>query len=194
MTRKEEIVQTCIAIFMEEGMKGLTMKAIAERVHVSEPAIYRHFRNKQAVIVAMICYIRDELFERVDEIVARRIPAVEKLHKIYEHHLFYIKEKQGITVALLSESFFYHQREAREQMLLFLKDYLGKIRKIIVLGIKNGEVRETVNPYAAAILFLGALQHLVTIFRLTGEEKEVNLISDEVFEHYTRILMEGTQK
>ena len=194
MTRKEEIVQTCMDIFMEKGVKGLTMKAIAERIHISEPAIYRHFHNKQAVLIAMIHHIRDELFKRVDEIAGRPAPAIEKLRKIYDHHLFYIKEKQGITVALLSESFFYQQKEARRHMLFFLNDYLGRIRAIVALGIEKGEISEVVNPYAAAVLFLGALQHLVTIFRLTGEEREVNLISDEVFEHFKRTLMEGTQK
>ncbi len=194
MTRKEEIVQTCMDIFMEEGMKGLTMKAIAERIRISEPAIYRHFRNKQAVMIAMIQHIRDELFKRVDDIATRPMPAHEKLRKIYDHHLFYIKEKQGITVALLSESFFYQNKEARRQMLFFLNDYLGRIRAIIALGIEKGEVSETVNPYAAAVLFLGSLQHLVTIFRLTGDEREVNLIADDVFQQFRRTLMEGTQK
>lgn len=194
MTRKEQIVQTCMDIFSEEGVKGLTMKAIAERVHISEPAIYRHFRNKEAVMIAMIQEIRDELFKRVDEISIRPITAAEKLKKIYDHHLFYIKEKKGITVTLLSESFFYRQPEARRHMLFFLNDYLGRIRETIALGIEKKEIPDTVNPYAAAILFLGSLQHLVTIFKLTESERELNLISNEVFEHFRRIFTGGTDK
>ncbi|MBW1660150.1 MAG: helix-turn-helix transcriptional regulator [Deltaproteobacteria bacterium] len=61
MTRKEQIIQTCMEIFSENGIQGLTMKAIADRVHITEPAIYRHFRNKEAVLVAMITQIREEL-------------------------------------------------------------------------------------------------------------------------------------
>ncbi len=194
MTRKEEIVLRCMDIFLEEGVRGLTMKAIAERVNISEPAIYRHFKNKEAVMIAMIHQVRDELFKRVDEIARRPMTAVEKLRKIYDHHLFYIKEKKGITVALLSESFFYHQPEARRHMLFFLNDYLGWIREIIALGIEKGEILDTVNPYAAAILFLGSLQHLITIFRLTESEREITLVSDEVFEHFERILTRGKEK
>ncbi len=194
MTRKEQIVQTCMDIFLERGAKGLTMKAIADRVDISEPAIYRHFQNKEAVVVAMIEHVRKEMISYVEEVAHENLTTVEMLSKIYAHHLSYIKEKKGITVALLSESFFYQQKEARRHMLLFLKDYLGRIREIIALGIKNREIEKTVNPYASAVLFLGALQHLVTIFRLTGEEREVNLISEEVFKHYIRILTEGMQK
>ena len=187
MTRKEQIVQTCMDIFSEKGAKGLTMKAIAERVDISEPAIYRHFHNKEAVIIAMIRQVRDELFLRVDEILRRPMAAMEKLERIYDHHLFYLKEKKGITVALLSESFFYDQPEARRYMLFFSNDYHKRIQEVIALGIEKGEIPDTVNPHAASILFMGALQHLVTLFRLTGDEEKLDLISGEVFRHLKKV-------
>jgi len=92
MTRKEQIIQTYPEIFSESGaQKGLTMKAIAERVNISEPAIYRHFHNKEAMIIAMIQQVRDELFERVDATIRSPLTSMEKLYQIYKHHLFYLK-------------------------------------------------------------------------------------------------------
>ncbi len=181
MTRKEEIVQRCMDIFSESGTEGLTMKAIAERVKITEPAIYRHFRNKQAVIIAMINQIRDELFKRVDEIARRPISTMEKLYRIFEHHLFYLKEKRGITIALLSESFFHNHPEARRHMLFLLEGYHERIREIIAVGIEKGEISGKLDPPAASVLFLGALQHLLTIFKLTDDESKVDLMAEEVF-------------
>jgi len=191
MTRKEQIVQTCMEIFSESGAKGITMKAIAEGVNISEPAIYRHFHNKEAVIIAMIQQVRDELFKRVDAINRRPLTSMEKLYRIYEHHLFYLKEKRGITVALLSESFFYDQPEARRQMLLFSNGYHERIKGVISLGVEKGEIPDTVDPQAASILFMGSLQQLVTRFRLTGDEKEIDLVSGVVFDYLRKILSGG---
>ncbi len=190
MTRKEQIIQTCMEIFSENGIQGLTMKAIADRVHITEPAIYRHFRNKEAVLVAMITQIREELFRRVDEIIRRPLASIEKLYRIFGHHLFYLKEKRGITVALLSESFFYSYPEARRHMLFLLNDYHERIREIIAVGIEKGEISRNIHPEAASILFLGALQHLLTIFRLTDDEREVDLASEGVFS-LLKTTMEG---
>ncbi|RTZ93879.1 MAG: hypothetical protein DSY91_01235 [Deltaproteobacteria bacterium] len=191
MTRKEEIVQRCMDIFSESGTEGLTMKAIAERVNISEPAIYRHFKNKQAVILAMINQIREELFKRVDEIARRPMSAMDKLYRVFQHHLFYLKERRGITIALLSESFFYNQPKGRELMSFLLNDYHERIREIIAVGIEKGEFSDKINPRAVSILFLGALQHLLTMFRLSVSEAEIDLLSEEVFTHIKSILKGG---
>jgi len=174
-------------IFSEKGAKGLTMKAIAEKVSISEPAIYRHFHDKEAMIVAMIRQVRDELFLRVDKILRCSLTSLEKLKRIYTHHLSYLKEKKGITVALLSESFFYDQPEARQQMLFFSNGYHKKIQAVIALGIEKSEIPDTVDPHAASILFMGALQHLVTLFRLTGDEEKLDRAAGEVFRHLKKV-------
>lgn len=194
MTRKEQIIQTCMDIFSKGGVKALTMKAIAERVNISEPAIYRHFNNKEAIIIAMIKQVQDELFKGVDGIIRRPLTSIEKLYQIYKYHLFYLSEKRGITVALLSESFFYDQPEARRQMLFLSNNYHERIKGVIALGIEKGEIPDTIDPYAASILIMGSLQHLVTIFRLTGDEKRLDLISDEVFDHLKKVLTGGMSK
>jgi len=178
-------------IFSESGTEGLTMKAIADRVEISEPAIYRHFKNKQAIIISMITQIRDELFKRVDEIIRRPLTSVEKLYYIFGHHLFFLKEKRGITVALLSESFFHNHPEARRRMLFMLNDYHQRICEIISLGIEKGEIPERINPEAASILFLGSLQHLLTIFKLTNDEKAIDLLAEDVFNLFRNALEGG---
>ncbi len=190
MTRKEEIVQMCMEIFSESGVQGLTMKAMAERLQITEPAIYRHFENKQAVIVAMITQIRDEIFRFVDDVIQRPLNAVEKLHKIFGYHLFYLREKKAIILELLSEPFRQYP-EVHRHITFLLQDYHRRIRQVVVLGIKKREIPRNVQPEAVSILFLGSLQHLLTIFKLEGNEEEIDLLSEEVFRHFCFILEGG---
>jgi AcrR family transcriptional regulator len=44
------IVSAARAILAERGIRGLTMRAVAADANVTATAIYRHFRNKQALI------------------------------------------------------------------------------------------------------------------------------------------------
>ena len=190
MTRKEEIVHTCMDIFSESGAQGLTMKAIAERVNITEPAIYRHFQNKQAMIIAMIDKIREEIFRRVDDIVGQPLSDVEKLQKIFSYHLTYLKKKKAITLELLSESFFHTHPEVRWHLYSLMTEYHKRILGILSKGIARGEISRRVRPEAAAILFLGALQHLLTIFKVEGDRHKIDSLSEEVFGQF-KIILEG---
>ncbi len=193
MTRKEEIVRTCMDIFAESGAQGLTMKAIADRVNITEPAIYRHFASKQALIVAMIRQIHEELLSRVDDIAGRPSNTLEKLRTIFGYHLSYLKERKAITLELLSESFFHAYPDVRRYMFALLNDYHRRIRGILEAGIEKGEVSRRVRPEAAAILFLGALQHLLTIFKLSGGKEEITLVAEDVFRHIKSVLEGGIE-
>ena len=54
MDRQDEILDRTIELLREAGLAGLTMKKVAERVGFTEPAIYRHFPNKQALLAGVL--------------------------------------------------------------------------------------------------------------------------------------------
>lgn len=59
--RRGEILDAALAVFSEEGFDRGTMRQIASRVGVSEPAIYRHFASKEV------------LFDEFVELAGRRL-------------------------------------------------------------------------------------------------------------------------
>ena len=50
---KTAIVQAAFDLLDEAGMDGLTVRALASRLGVQAPALYRHVRNKQALLDEM---------------------------------------------------------------------------------------------------------------------------------------------
>ncbi len=75
--RQAEIVDAAAAVFAERGYAGGSMREIAARVGVSEPALYRHFPGKQALFVMVIRVIggraRTEAERLIDAITVDRI-------------------------------------------------------------------------------------------------------------------------
>ena len=59
--RQREIIVTSIDLIAENGIQGLTIKNIARKVGVSEPAIYRHFDSKINILLGILSYFRDEM-------------------------------------------------------------------------------------------------------------------------------------
>ena len=54
LTRKEKIIINAIDILDEGGINGLTMKEIANQQGITEPAVYRQFKNKQEIVLTIL--------------------------------------------------------------------------------------------------------------------------------------------
>src|SRR6187431_664378 len=52
--RREQILQTAVALFSQRGFKGTTTKEIARAAGVSEAMVFRHFENKDALYEAIL--------------------------------------------------------------------------------------------------------------------------------------------
>ncbi len=51
---RENILLATRDIYLAEGMGGLSMRRIAKQVGVSAPAIYRHYKDKDALLIAVV--------------------------------------------------------------------------------------------------------------------------------------------
>lgn len=52
--RRPSIIATAQQIIDEMGLWGLTMREIARRQDISEPAVYRHFASKEEILLAVL--------------------------------------------------------------------------------------------------------------------------------------------
>ncbi|MFD9336817.1 TetR/AcrR family transcriptional regulator C-terminal domain-containing protein [Streptomyces sp. NPDC060028] len=50
---KKQVVDTALGLLNEVGLDGLTLRAIAKELNVQAPALYWHFKNKQALLDEM---------------------------------------------------------------------------------------------------------------------------------------------
>jgi len=51
---KKKIFDTALLLFAEQGYKSTTMRQIAKHVGIQQSAIYNHFKNKEAILDAVI--------------------------------------------------------------------------------------------------------------------------------------------
>jgi AcrR family transcriptional regulator len=50
---RERILDIALDLFTDQGFDGTSMREIAERLHMSKPAIYYHFASKEEILVAL---------------------------------------------------------------------------------------------------------------------------------------------
>lgn len=59
MNRKEEIILAALDIASQDGLSGISMSKIAEKLGIKKPSLYNHFKSKEEIISAMYQYLRD---------------------------------------------------------------------------------------------------------------------------------------
>jgi AcrR family transcriptional regulator len=84
--RRGEILDAALAVFGDKGYESGTMREIAARVGVSEPAIYRHYESKEAILTDIVATAGDRIAGEMHRGLAavNRDNIVERLHDLIE--------------------------------------------------------------------------------------------------------------
>ncbi len=183
--RKETILAEAMKLIVENGLSELTMSKVAKRMEFSEPAMYRHFQNKQDLVISLIKRISayfEEVFIKFDQ----SEPPEVFLAKYFEAQLQYLEKVRGVTILFLSESAFNRDTEIRGELQNLFQNQTGRIAAYLELGKSRGEIRSNLDSSAAALVFMGTIQALITRLVLSSEEISVFKGSKSVLDVYLK--------
>ena len=48
--KREAVLRTAVALFLEQGYHGATLNDVAERLNITKPALYNYFRSKDEIL------------------------------------------------------------------------------------------------------------------------------------------------
>lgn len=80
--RKQQLLDSAARCFAHHGYRGTTTAMIAAEAGVSEPIIYRHFRNKHDLFIALIEQVGDQVFRNWEQATAKARTPLEKLQAL----------------------------------------------------------------------------------------------------------------
>ncbi|MGB8474627.1 MAG: helix-turn-helix domain-containing protein [Candidatus Acidiferrum sp.] len=81
---EERILQAAMRLWRALGPRGMTLRAVAQQAGTTTPTVYKRFRNKQALQIALALRARQQLLEElfsaatVEEIPARYVDYAER--------------------------------------------------------------------------------------------------------------------
>ena len=103
--RQEEILDRTLELVREGGLANLTMKKVAERMGFTEPALYRYYPTKQALVLGLLDRLESMLLPRIHAAAADgTVPPVERLERMVSHHAGLIIDTNGLPFLLLAEA------------------------------------------------------------------------------------------
>ncbi len=177
--RRREIVEVSLEIIKEYGIQNLSLKRIAQRIGISEQAIYRHFNSKLDILKAIIAYFNEALKQSFPRDVFQESAAATILG-LTRAHMEFIQHQPAVAAVIFSEEMFQSQPELATMVKEALFKRLHHMTQIIQKGQAQGEFLPDLNPRAVAHLLLGSLRLTVVVWRLEGFQTDLVKNGQEV--------------
>ncbi|MDP9638409.1 AcrR family transcriptional regulator [Rhodococcus cercidiphylli] len=85
--RRQQLLDAAASLFAERGFTSVRLEDLGAAVGISGPAVYRHFPNKEAVLVELMVGISEYLLDGGREVVGSRKVDEETVSALVDFHL-----------------------------------------------------------------------------------------------------------
>lgn len=165
--RREQIRQATFNIIANQGVKGLTTSAIAEKVGVSEANLYRHFKNKKDILAHALESIGEGLMKNLRNVSKAKIKdPLKKLKKLFKLHLEYIEANEGIPHFIFSEELHKSNPDLSNKLLNTINTYAQEIESLIKQGKEDGTINKGIDTHAFSFMIIGMIQISTMVWSL----------------------------
>ena len=171
--RRAVIVESVLALAAEMNPAEITTAAIAERMGLTQGALFRHFANKDAIWEAVMEWSSRTLIERVERAAGKSDTPMDALEAVFFAHIDFIAEYPGAPRIFFGELQRPEENEARKRAKALMKLYGARLALIFQKGKASGQFAPDLPVPAAAALFIGIIQGLVLQSFLTGSRETV---------------------
>ncbi len=171
--RRAVIVESVLALAAEMNPAEITTAAIAERMGLTQGALFRHFVNKDAIWEAVMEWSSRTLIERVERAAGKSDTPMDALEAVFFAHIDFIAEYPGAPRIFFGELQRPEENEARKRAKALMKLYGARLALIFQEGKTSGQFAPDLPVPAAAALFTGIIQGLVLQSFLSGSRETV---------------------
>ncbi|MCE2405377.1 MAG: TetR/AcrR family transcriptional regulator [Dehalococcoidia bacterium] len=166
--RRAQIVQTARRIVADEGMASLTINGLAAAVGVSEGAIYRHFKSKDDILLALVREIESNLLRIISDSARPEESSLDHLRRLLKRHFSSLERRNAVSFVVIAEAMCFADDRVKQAARQMVERYLETIAAILKEGAAKGEVGPGVDVKAAAIMFFGMVQASVTLWTFSN--------------------------
>jgi AcrR family transcriptional regulator len=172
--RKEQIAKVAMGIIARQGMKGLSVSAVARQVGLVPSALYRHFNGKEEILEATIELIRDLVVENIRAVRLESPLPLNQLKRLMMRHIQMIQEFQAIPRIVFSDEISDSHPLRRTAIYKIILEILGQVAEMVAQGQRLGQIKPDLDPGTVSVIFLGLVQPPAILWYLSQGKFDVS--------------------
>lgn len=184
---RDKFIEVARQLFARKGVENTTMNDIASASDKGRRTIYTYFKNKRDIYNAVVESESDKLLVNLRLIVARQVPAEDKLREYVAVRLETMREIVSRNGSLRA-GFFRDVRKVDRARKLISQKEIALLREILEEGMANDEFRIKDAGHTAVIITHMIHGLDVTYIRDSLSDKGID--QEMLAEYFSNLLLE----
>jgi AcrR family transcriptional regulator len=177
--RQLEIIEAAGKILTSSGVSGLTIKNLAKEMKFSESAIYRHFKSKEEIIIAMLNYLADSIEEGLSNLNSLSDPEA-KFKALFNEQFRFFKENPHFVVAVFSDGLMEESQLINEILLKLMNVKMKHLMPIIMEGQQRAVFTNAITTEELMHIIMGTFKLQMFKWRIANFEFDIKRNGDNM--------------
>ena len=184
--RRAATVEAVVALAATQNPSDIATTAIAQQMQLTQGALFRHFANKDAILLAVMEWVSAQLLARIDSAAEAAASPRAALQAVFMAHVGFVAEHPGVPRIIFSELQRAGETPPKRAVQQLVGSYGARLHRLLAQGQAQGELRADLDVQAAATLFIGTVQGLVMQSLISGDMARMCGDAPRVFAIYQR--------
>ena len=163
---KESLILSTIEVISDQGLQGLTTREVAKRQGISESTIFKHYKSKNELILAVLDYFSQYDQAIIESLGLKEFKPIEAITYFVEAYVTYYENYPEITAITLSYEGLIHEVELIDVVKRIFAKRVNTIRSLLEEAQRQNEITQDVDPESLADLIIGLERVVVLRWRL----------------------------
>ncbi len=186
--RQINIIETSGKIIIEKGIAGLTTKNLAQEMNFSESALYRHFKDKEDIILLLIKFLSNNVKERFEPILASELGPEEKLKQLFKSQLSFFNSNPHFIVIILCDLMLDSSENIRNEILKLMENNVKTIKGVVTQGQKKDVFKSEINPEYIVHFLVGSFRLLVLNWKVARFQYNIESQGMKTMNHLIQLI------
>jgi len=152
--RRLQILQTLAAMLEEPKGEKITTAALAERLSVSEAALYRHFASKAQMFEGLIEFIESTVFGLINDIAEHEPSGLKQARSTVLMLLEFAQTNRGMTRVLIGDALVNENERLQERMNRLFERIESSLKQSFRLAVTEQELPADFDTAARAAMIV----------------------------------------
>jgi AcrR family transcriptional regulator len=165
--RREGIIISTIETINEVGLQNLSTKLIAKREGVSEGTLFRHFKNKTEIMIAVIDHFSQFDNDIIGTTINRRLDPIETIRHFVCAYAEYYENYPAITALVKAYDSLMCDPELSDKVKSIITKRSEFILKTVKQGQEQGVITSEVDSELLESLITGGSRDICLKWRMS---------------------------
>ncbi|NOR45172.1 MAG: TetR family transcriptional regulator [Candidatus Delongbacteria bacterium] len=164
--RQIEILMASVEIISDSGIQNLTTRNLSDKIGISVPAIYRHFKNKNDILLNILYYFGIKIEKGFSEIISSDMSSLEKIEKLFMTQITNLNKNKCLSAIIFTDEYFKNEKDLNQEIVRITMFNISMYQDIIEKGQRDLEIKNDLPTKQLTLMLLGSLHAFLKTWRM----------------------------